>query len=114
MAEQQPAAAGLILESTFTRLSDVAGHLFPWRPCRLILRDKFDTMGRLGNIAMPLLVIHGQGDELVPYVCGRGLFAAYKNGPKTFLTIADDHNMGFLRSEKEYTKGLKAFLDSLP
>lgn len=114
LAEQRPAAAGLILESTFTRLSDVAENLFPWLPCRLILGSQFDSMGRLANIAMPLLVIHGKRDELVPFASGQKLFEAYKNGPKTFVTIADDHNIGFLLSEKEYTKEIKTFLDSLP
>ena len=103
---------GLILESTFTRLSDVAAALFPWLPCRVILGDAYDTQGRLGGLAMPLLVVHGKGDELVPYRLGRQLHDGYR-GAKMFLDIADDHNLGFLIAEKKYREGLERFLDSL-
>lgn len=112
LAGKQPQAAGLILESTFTRLSDVAARLFPWLPCRLILGEQYNTLRRLDSFAMPLLVIHGEGDELVPYDLGRTLFETYK-GRKDFVRIGNDHNIGFLTHEREYVDGLRRFLDSL-
>lgn len=109
LAERRPEVAGLILESTFTRLSDVAGDLFPMFPCRLILGNAYNTMERLPGLGIPLMVIHGEGDELVPYKYGRRIFESYR-GPKRFLRIGDDHNLGFLAKGDVYAEGIRAFL----
>lgn len=112
LAERNPAAAGLILESTFTRLSDVAADFFPYLPCGLILRGAYNTIDRLDGIRMPLLVVHGRGDELVAFKYGEKLYASF-SGKKTFLRIGDDHNVGFLASGDSYSSGLGGFLDSI-
>lgn len=112
LAERENGAAGLILESTFTRLSDVAGDLFPMLPCRLILGNAFNTSERLSSLAMPLLVMHGQGDELVPYKYGRSIFESYR-GPKRFLRIGDDHNLGYLANGDLYAETIGSFLDDV-
>lgn len=112
LAEKHCDAAGLVLESTFTALADVAADLFPWLPCRLILGDAFATIDRLPHIPIPIMVIHGEGDELVSFRFGRALYEKVQ-GEKTFLRIASDHNVGFLYSEDIYMKGVNAFLRSL-
>lgn len=112
LAERNPAVAGLVLESTFTRLNDVAAGLFPWLPTGLILGDAYNTEGRLGKMTMPILVLHGRGDQLVPYACGEKLYAEYK-GPKTFVRIGDDHNLGFVTAAATYTGALRDFLATL-
>lgn len=112
LAEKHPDAAGLILESTFTRLSDIAADFFPYLPCRLILGNAYNTLDRLKNLRMPLLVVHGRGDELVAFKYGEKLYTSYA-GAKTFLRIGDDHNVGFLSAADSYSNGIAAFLDSL-
>lgn len=112
LASDHPDAAGLILESTFTRLSDVADDLFPFLPCKLILGNAFNTYSRLPALSMPLLVIHGRGDGLVPYKLGVKIHDSYR-GRKRFMIIGDDHNLGYLAAGNVYEQGMQAFLDSL-
>ena len=112
VAELHPDASGLVLESTFTSLADIASDFFPFLPCRLIVGNAFNTRARLSAFAMPLLVVHGRGDQLVAYRHGEALFASYR-GRKEFLRIADDHNLGFLLAGERYGAGLARFVDSL-
>jgi pimeloyl-ACP methyl ester carboxylesterase len=76
---------GLILESTFTSLRDmarsVAGPLGG-----LLVRDGFDSLARIAQVRVPLLFFHGDRDRIVPFDLGRRLYAAAP-GPKVFEVI---------------------------
>lgn len=112
LAERHPDAAGLILESTFTSLGDVAAHHFPYLPARLIIGNQYNTLGRLAGIRQPVLVAHSREDEVIPYRHGERLFAACP-GEKTFLELHGDHNVGYMLSGREYTDGILKFAASL-
>jgi len=85
-------ARGLILESTFTSLPDVAGSMFPFTPVRYLMKHRFHSLAKIDEYDGPLLVIHGDEDRLVPIRQGEALFLA-ANGPKRFVTInGGDHN----------------------
>ena len=73
--------AALILEASFTRLADPAAYRYPFAPVSLLLRDRFDSLSAIAAIKAPLLVLHGEHDEVVPIRFGRALFAA-ANEPK--------------------------------
>jgi uncharacterized protein len=85
VAAERPARA-LILDSPYTSLVDVAAGKFPWIPVRWLMTDQMDSMAVIGKVRAPLLVIHGDQDDLVPYVLGAKLFAA-ANEPKRLLTL---------------------------
>ncbi len=104
--------AGLILESTFTTLPDMAAVAYSWLPGRALCKYKYDTLSRMGRIHCPVLVVHSTEDEMVPYDMGRKLYAA-AGEPKQFLRILGSHNGGFRRSQAEYEKGLREFLAGL-
>lgn len=110
LAEAHPPAA-LVLDSTFTRLSDVpAIHLPLWGPyARLILGDAFDTKTRLANIRCPLLVIHSPEDEIVPYVLGEDLFNTYQNNYKDMAVGVGDH-VGFILNAPLYREKIARLL----
>ena len=112
LAERNPGIAGLVLESTFTRLSDVASDFFPYLPCRLILGGAYNTLGRLPRIKAPLLVVHGKGDALVAFKYGEKIYAEY-HGDKSFLLIGNDHNVGFLVERDRYMHGLGHFFEKV-
>ena len=76
------AVAGLILEAPFTSIADVAAHHYPFVPARMLLKDKFDSLSRIGRFTGKTLVIHGENDRTVPISFGRRLFAAAPE-PKT-------------------------------
>jgi uncharacterized protein len=84
-------AKALLLESTFTSLPAVANDLLPLWP-GVFMMNRFNSAKKIGNYAGPLLIAHGNADELIPLAQGEQLFAA-ANEPKQFVRIAGgDHN----------------------
>jgi pimeloyl-ACP methyl ester carboxylesterase len=58
--------AGLVLRSPFTELADVGARHYPWLPVRLLLRDRFPVTDYLGGSEVPVIVIYGDIDQVVP------------------------------------------------
>lgn len=106
-------AAGVILESGFTSVPDVAAQLYPWLPVRWLSRYRYDTREYLADIHRPVLIIHSRDDEIIPYSNGEDLYTA-ANEPKRFLELRGGHNDGFLASGEKYLRGLEGFLDTVP
>ena len=79
-------AAGVILDSPFTSLVDVAAMHFPFVPVRLFLRDRYASTEYIGRLRAPLLILHGEQDRVVPFELGRRLFAA-AHEPKQFCAF---------------------------
>lgn len=103
-------AAGLILESPFTSITDMGTRLFPWLPVRFMVTNKYDSLAKISSINCPLLILHSPDDEIVPFEMGRRLFEAAP-GPKEFVEMSGSHNDGFLSTGKEYIEGIKSFID---
>ena len=99
----------LILESAFTSVPDLASEIYPFLPVRLLSRFSYDTRTRLDSLASPLLIIHSNDDEIIPYSHAQRLYAA-AHEPKHLLNISGGHNDGFLVSGNRYTEGLRRFL----
>lgn len=68
-------AAALVLEAPFTSMVEMAHRRHPYVPVDRLLKDRFDSIGRIGRVAMPVLIIHGAGDALVPVEMGARLHA---------------------------------------
>ena len=79
-------AGGLVLESPFTNAGDVARMLYHRLPVNLFMSVKLDNLGRVGNVSMPVLVIHGEEDVTIPFAMGRKVFEAAPE-PKSFIPV---------------------------
>ncbi|MEN8107913.1 MAG: alpha/beta hydrolase [Pseudomonadota bacterium] len=108
LATRQP-VAGVILESAFTSVPDIAATLYPWLPVRWLSRYQYDTRKKLADIHSPVLIVHSRNDDIIPFTNGERLFDA-ANEPKQFLKLHGGHNDGFMVSGKDYIKGLDGFL----
>lgn len=79
LAEKEE-AGGLILispfKSTFRVITKVK--ILPW--------DRFDNWKRMPKVKMPLLLIHGDADGMIPFENGKALFGRHK-GPKEFIAL---------------------------
>jgi fermentation-respiration switch protein FrsA (DUF1100 family) len=106
-SQQKPRA--LILESTFTSVTDMGKHYYPYLPATLLTRIKYASIDRIASIDQPTLFIHSPADDIVPYALGRALFKAATE-PKEFMDIRGTHNEGFLVSGDEYINGLDRFI----
>lgn len=80
--------AGLVLDSPFTSVTDVVQGRFPHMPVWLLLQHRFDSLSRIGRVTAPLLVLHGDQDDIVPFALGKRLFAA-ANEPKRHVVFPD-------------------------
>jgi len=105
-------AAGVILESAFTSVPDVAAKFYPWLPVRWMSRYQYNTRKQLADIHSPVLIVHSRDDEIISYDNGEDLFEAASK-PKQFLELRGGHNDGFLVSGKDYIQGLDAFLGNV-
>ncbi|MBW6397453.1 alpha/beta hydrolase [Roseomonas sp. HJA6] len=68
--------AGLILESPFTSVADLAAATYPWLPARLLLRHRFESLAHLPAIAAPILLVASAEDRLTPPDHARRMAAA--------------------------------------
>lgn len=85
-------ARALVLENTFSNLTDVAAHHYPRLPAKSLIRSRFDSTAKIKDYHGPLLQFHGEADSIIPIELGRRLFAA-ANEPKEFVVIPGaDHN----------------------
>lgn len=105
--------AGLILETTFTSIRDMSRVVLPYFPVRSGLRVKYDTVSKLREIRVPLLIIHGDQDEVVPLAQAEQLLAA-ANPPKTLYTIPGaQHNNTYIVGGERYFAEWAKFLARL-
>jgi len=103
---------GLVLDRTFSRLTDAAAHNVPWLPVRWIMSNRFPSVEHIRHYHGPLLQTHGTADKVVPLHQGRQLFSAAPSADKKFLEIPDlNHNAPL----PDYCyQELIDFLDRLP
>ena len=105
---------GLILESPFTSVADMAKRALPFPGVTLFVRKKYDSLSKIGRISPPLLVLHGNQDDTVPFEMGERLFEA-ANQPKTFYAInGAGHNDTYIVGGESYFAAIDDFLMRLP
>jgi hypothetical protein len=83
LASEQPVAK-LILEAPYTSTVDVAAEMFPFVPVRWLMKDQLHSDQRIGKVHVPLLIMQGTHDEVIPIRFGERLFAL-ANEPKRFV-----------------------------
>lgn len=101
----------LVLESTFTSLASVARKLFPFLPRGVSLGESYANLEKIGNARCPVLVIHGDRDELIPVEEGRELFRAAPEPKELYLVHGAGHNDVSLVAGGEYPRRISDFLE---
>lgn len=85
----------VILEAPFTSAADAGQHAYPFLPVRLLIRDRFDSLSRIGSIGAPLLIVHGERDRVVPADHARRLLAAAAEPKEGVFLLDAGHNDAF-------------------
>lgn len=107
------AVAGLILESTFTSLAEMAAFHFPLPGLKSAIGLRLDSAARIGTVKAPILFFHGDGDDIVPFSLGRGLYEAAPR-PKEFITLTGaGHNDTYFIAGQKYWNELFQFISKL-
>lgn len=76
----------LILEAPYTSIVEIGARLFPFLPVRWLTRDRFESIAKIGQVQVPLLVYYGTRDAVIPTDQPGRLFAA-ANQPKRLVTL---------------------------
>lgn len=105
LCQQFPETGGLILDGAFTSTFRVVTRirLLPW--------DRFDNLSRLGDLSVPVLVIHGTADDVVPFSHGQKLFRSAP-GRRSFLWVdGAGHNDLSGIAGPAYWEAIERFVD---
>jgi fermentation-respiration switch protein FrsA (DUF1100 family) len=111
LALREP-VGGLILQSAFTSLPAVGAELFPFLPVRWLASIHYDTRAKLPRVRVPVLILHGRADSLVPFHQAEENFAA-ANAPKRFCALDLDHNDPLEWDAARFKQALLEFLTLL-
>jgi fermentation-respiration switch protein FrsA (DUF1100 family) len=106
---------GVVLESPFTSIRAMAKRAYPFLPgIGSFVRTRYDTLSKVGRIGAPLMVLHGDRDDIAPSDMGVAVFDA-ATPPKRFYRIEGaGHNDTYSIGGSAYYEALGEFIDSLP
>ena len=83
---------GLVLESPYTSIRDLAQRAVPWLPVDLLLTDRFEQLSLVARVQAPLLLLQGARDQLVPPDMGRTVFEAANQPKRLWSAPQGGHN----------------------
>ena len=100
---------GLILLSTFTSVRDMGRVHYPIIPTSLV-PDAYPTLRRIRELECPVLVMHGDRDDIVPVEQGRALFEAAPEPKRLHLFPGAGHNDLLNRAGREWAETIAAWV----
>ena len=104
------AFGGIILESPFTSIANAAKIYYPYLPVSIILKDRYDSIGKIKNINTPIFIMHGKMDNIVPQQMGLELFEKANNPKYSYFPEDDDHMMNY---NKQLLNKIKLFINKI-
>jgi len=102
--------AGLVLETPFTSMVEAAKNFYPYIPVGLLLKDKYKNNLKIKNINIPVLVMHGESDQIVPFWMGKKIYEMANQPKYSYFTKYDDHMMEY---NDKLIFALNSFIKSL-
>ena len=102
--------AGLVLETPFTSMIEAAKNFYPYIPVSLLLKDKYINYKKIQNINIPVLVMHGESDQIVPFWMGKKIYEMAHQPKYSYFTKFDNHMMEY---DEKLVFALKTFIKSL-
>lgn len=111
---------GLVIESTFTSLGDAVAQVaesnlpVKWLPVRWLLSQKFDSIDKIVDIDMPLLVVHGLADTFMPSRFSQQLFNAASEPKRLLLVPGGTHNNSMSLGSTQYRQALESLMKAKP
>jgi fermentation-respiration switch protein FrsA (DUF1100 family) len=86
---------GIILESPFTSIANAAKIYYPYLPVNIILKDRYNSIGKIKNIKTPILIMHGKKDNIIPQKMGLELYERANKPKFNYFPENDDHMMEY-------------------
>jgi uncharacterized protein len=104
---------GLVFQSGFSSVPDIAAALFPLVPVPLIwlfARTRMNSLRRVADCRCPVLVMHSRGDEHIPIAQARAVFTRAP-GPKKFVELHGVHHSGEWRHDSRVLAAWRELVD---
>jgi pimeloyl-ACP methyl ester carboxylesterase len=86
----------LVLVAPFTSTVDMASRVVPFFPASMVMLDRFDTLSKAPDIAMPTLVVHGDIDDVIPFEQGERVSKTLPHA--TFLKVPEGRHDNLYKS----------------
>ena len=102
--------AGVVLESPFTSMVNMGKKYYPFFPVNLLLKDKFESFKKINKVLIPILVMHGKVDKIVPYSMGKKIYEL-ANQPKFFYS--QEYGDHMVEYDEKLLLALKQFIQGL-
>ena len=102
--------AGVILETPFTSMVNAAKQFYPYIPINILLKDKYENEKKIRNINIPIIVMHGEEDTIVPFSMGKKIFEIANEPKYSYFTKYDNHMMEY---DEKLVFALNLFIKSL-
>ena len=110
LAVRHPEAAGLIAESTFTSMTDMGRLTYPLLPVDWLLNQRFDSLKKITQLKIPVLLIHGTWDSRVPVEMSQRLFDAAPQPKELVLIRGGEHSNSAAVGLVEYHNAVTDFV----
>lgn len=110
-AKQYPDVSGVIVESGFVSMREIASEIYPFLPVALIT-DGFDNGLVVSTIITPKLFIHGTEDELIPFRHSEALYLRALE-PKRIVPVVAGHNDTYIRGGSKYLQIVEEWVSGL-
>ena len=101
----------LILEAPLASIREMARAAFPFLPIGPLLRTRYEVVEKIKRVKTPLLVLHGDQDEVVPFEQGKKVFAAAPGRKEFYAIRGAHHNDAFIVGGDAYYAALKNFIE---
>jgi pimeloyl-ACP methyl ester carboxylesterase len=113
LALRQPEVGGLVLQSSFTSMSEAIRHrnFFRILPVNLLLTERFDSLSKVRSLRVPVLFLHGSADSVVPSEMSRQLYEAASEPKQMFVIPEADHVRIYQPGDHSYLKAIQRFID---
>lgn len=112
LATRKPVAA-VALFAPYTSMQDMAGVLLPWFPARLILRHHFKNEDKIKSLKMPILIVHGEHDGMIPPEMSKRLERAAVNAKVRTVFVNSDHNDIFEAGRAELDGAMSVLIQQI-
>ncbi|NEQ53003.1 MAG: alpha/beta hydrolase, partial [Leptolyngbya sp. SIO3F4] len=112
LASKHPDLAGIIVQNSFTSMADMVARsgYARWFPVQMILHQRFESLQKVGQLQLPILLIHTTGDPMIPVQMSKRLYKAAQV-PKQLILVKSNvhHNAGREFKTTEHLAKLKSF-----
>jgi uncharacterized protein len=112
LASKHADLSGVIVQGTFTSMNEMAAYrgwsrLFPvdW-----LLTQRFDSISKVRSLQVPILLIHGTTDDVVPVDMARQLYAAAPEPKMLHLVENANHFNVYQPGDRSYLKAIQQFM----